>query len=92
MIFTPPGDVFTKEHYNRVLEIRGDGFPPATMSEHIMGMTDEGEVRIVDVFESAEAFGAWAESQAPVFEEIGINLEDALKYASVFEIENTISQ
>ena len=90
MIFTPPKEVFTEEHYNRVLEYLGDGFPPSTMSHHVMGLTDEGEVRIVDVFESAEAFQTFAESHTPVYEAMGVALEDVLKHASVIEIKNSI--
>ena len=90
MVFTPPQDVFSKETYDKVIEHLGEAWPPPTMTSHVMGTTAEGEVRIVDVFESAEAFEAFAQTHAPVYEQMGISVDVILQHASVFEIENTI--
>jgi hypothetical protein len=92
MVFTPPKDLYTKEHYDKVLAHLGAAFPPPTMTMHVMGMTDEGEVRIVDIFESAAEFQRFAESHAPVYEKMGISVDDVLKHASVFQIEKTIKK
>ena len=90
MVFTPPKDMFTQETYDKVLEHLGDGFPPPAMSAHIKGTTEAGEIRIVDVFESAEAFEAFAESHAPVYEAMGISVDDVLNNALIFEVDNLI--
>ncbi len=37
MVFTPPKELYTKEHYEKVLEHMGSGFPPAAMKMHVMG-------------------------------------------------------
>jgi hypothetical protein len=89
-IFSPPKDLYSKETYDKVLEHLGDAFPPPAMNLHVMGSNDEGEVRIVDVFESAEEFQQFAETHMPVYEALGISLDDVLKYAQVFNIEKTI--
>ena len=90
MVFSPPKDLYSKETYNNVLEHLGDGFPPAAMDMHVMGTNEDGEIRIVDIFESAEAFQQFAETHLPVYEALGISLDDVLKYAQVFNIEKTI--
>lgn len=92
MVFTPPKGVYTQEHYDKVIEHLGDGFPPPTMKMHVMGTNDAGEVRIVDVFETAEDFRKFAESHASVYEAMGVSVEDVLKHAQVFEIQKTISK
>lgn len=92
MVFTPPKDVYTKEHYEGVLAHMGDGFPPPAMKMHVMGTTDDGQIRIVDIFESAEAFRKFAEGHAPVYEKMGISVDDVLKHASVFPIEKIINK
>ena len=74
MIFSPPKDLFTTDTYAKVMEHLGAGFPPGTMNVHLFGHTAQGEVRIVDVFESAEAFEAFAQSHAPVYEALGISV------------------
>jgi hypothetical protein len=71
MIFSPPKDLFTDDTYNKIMKHLGDGFPPSTMSLHVKGKTEGGEVRIVDIFESQAAFEAFAASHAPVYEEAG---------------------
>jgi len=92
MVFTPPKDLYTRKHYDKVLKFLGAEFPPAAMRMHVIGTTAEGEVRIVDIFENAEDFERFAESHAPVYEEMGISLDDVLKHASVFEIDKTINK
>jgi len=90
MVFSPPKDLYTRETYNKVLEHLGDAFPPPAMKQHTMGITDDGEIRIIDIFESAEEFQTFAETHMPVYEALGISLDDVLKYASVFAIEKSI--
>ena len=90
MVFTPPKDVYSQEAYDKVLEHMGEAFPPATMSLHVKGKTDEGEIRIVDVFESAEAFETFAASHAPALQEVGIDLDDLVPHISIFEIEKML--
>jgi hypothetical protein len=90
MIFSPPKDIFTDETYAKVLEHLGDGFPPSTMSLHVKGKTADGEVRIIDVFDSQEAFEAFASSHAPVYEKLGLTVDDIMKHATFFEVERTI--
>ena len=41
-------------------------------------------------FESAEAFEAFAQSHAPVYEALGISVEQILEHATVFEIDRKI--
>jgi hypothetical protein len=90
MIFSPPKDMYSKEVYDKIMEHLGDSFPPPSMSLHLKGTTEQGELRIVDVFESVEAFKEFAASHAPVYEALGINLDDLMKHISFFEIERTI--
>lgn len=90
MIFNPPKDRYSQEIYDRVMEHLGDAFPPSTMSLHLKGKTDQGEIRIVDVFESAEAFEEFAASHAPVLEQAGISLDDLMPYISIFELERKL--
>jgi hypothetical protein len=92
MVFTPPKDLFTKETYDRVIAHLGSAFPPPTMTMHVMGRTEDGEIRIIDIFESAEEFKKFAESHAPVYEQMGISVDDILKHASIFQIEKNISK
>ena len=92
MIFTPPRDLFTDETYDKVLAHLGDGFPPASMRAHYKGKTENGEVRIVDVFDSAEDFQKFAETHVPAYEALGIKLDDILKNATIFEIEKQIQK
>ena len=92
MIFSPPKELFSKETYEKVLEHLGDGFPPDAMQVHLMGHTADGEVRIVDVFESAEAFEAFAQSHAPAYVAMGISVEQVLKHATIFEIDKKITK
>ena len=92
MIFSPPKDLFNEETYEKVLEHLGPGFPPDAMSVHLMGHTEDGQVRIVDVFESAEAFEAFAQSHAPVYEALGISVEQILQHAQIFEIGKKITK
>ena len=68
----------------------GDTFPPASMSLHLKGATEQGEIRIVDVFESAEAFEEFAASHTPALEQAGIDLDELMKYVSIFEIDREI--
>ena len=60
------------------------------MSLHVKGKTEDGDLRIVDVFESKEAFEEFAASHGPVYEKLGIKLDDILPYVSFFEVERTI--
>ena len=90
MVFSPPKSFYTKETYAKVMELLGETFPPPSMSLHVMGANDEGDIRIVDIFESAEAFEEFAASHAPVYEEMGIGVEDLMQYVSLFEVERTI--
>ena len=92
MVFTPPKDLYGKEHYEKVIAHMGSAFPPSTMTMHLMGTTDAGEIRIVDIFETAEDFQRFAETHAPVYEKMGISLDEVLKYASVFNIEKSIQR
>ncbi len=92
MVFTPPKDLYTKEHYDKLLAHLGDAFPPPAMKMHLMGTTDAGEIRIVDIFDSAEEFQRFAETHAPVYEKMGISVDEVLKHASVFEIDKTIKK
>ena len=84
--------MFTKETYEKVLEHLGDGFPPEAMKVHLMGHTGDGEVRIVDVFESAEAFEAFAASHGPVYEALGISVDQVLEHATIFELDKIITK
>ena len=54
MVFTPPKALYAKEHYDKVLAHLGGAFPPPTMKMHVMGTTEAGEIRIVDIFESVD--------------------------------------
>ena len=92
MIFSPPQSLFSKATYEKVLEHLGDRFPPPAMRSHVMGVTEGGEVRIVDVFETAEAFQAFAESHAPVYEALGVSLDEVLKHATVFDVDAHIAK
>jgi hypothetical protein len=92
MVFTPPKHLYTREHYEAVMEFMGSGFPPATMKMHVMGTTDAGEIRIVDIFESAEEFQEFAQGHAPLYEKMGISVDEVLKHASIFEIEKSIQK
>ena len=90
MAFNPPQSVYSEETYQKVLDHLGDAFPPSTMSLHVKGHTDQGEIRIVDVFESAKAFEAFAASHGPVLEQAGISLDDLMPYITIFEIERKL--
>jgi hypothetical protein len=90
MVFSPPRDTYSDEVYEKVLEHLGGAFPPASMSLHLKGKTEQGEIRIVDVFESAEAFEEFAASHVPALEQVGVKLDDVLQHVSIFEIEKRI--
>lgn len=90
MIFNPPKDAYSDETYEKILEHLGDGFPPSSMTLHLKGKTDAGEIRIVDVFESKEAFQSFAETHAPVYEKLGISLDAIMPYVSFFEVEKRL--
>ena len=90
MVFTPPKDLYTRKHYDNVMAYLGDAFPPPNMKMHLMGTTDAGEIRIVDIFETAEEFKQFADGHAPVYEKMGLSVDDVLKHASIFEIERNI--
>ena len=90
MIFTPPRDLFTKETYEKVLEHLGDDFPPSAMSLHLFGSTDQGECRVVDIFDSQEEFEQFAATHAPVYEQLGITIDDLMPYISFFEVEKRL--
>lgn len=90
MIFSPPKDVYSNDTYEKVLEHLGDGFPPSTMSLHIKGKTEQGEIRIVDLFESQEAFEEFASGHAPVYEKLGMTVEDIMPYVSFFEVDKRL--
>ena len=90
MVFSPPKDAYSKDVYDKIMEHLGDSFPPPSMSSHAMGHTDEGEIRIVDIFESAEAFQEFAASHAPVYEAMGVDLDEILQYVTIFEVERLI--
>jgi len=91
MIFSPPKDIFTDETYGKIVAHLGSGFPPSTMSVHLKGKTADGEVRIIDVFESQEAFEAFAASHAVVYEEAGLTVDDIMKHVTFFEVEKSIT-
>lgn len=90
MIFSPPKDIFTNDTYSRILEHLGDTFPPSTMSLHLKGTTADGEIRIIDVFESQEAFEAFASSHAPVYEQAGLTVDDIMKHVTFFEVDKRL--
>lgn len=90
MIFTPPKGLYDESFYKKIMEHMGDSFPPPSMSVHIKGTNDQGELRIVDIFESQEAFEEFAAGHAPVYEKLGLNLDDLMPHISFFEIERAI--
>lgn len=90
MVFNPPKEKYSEEVYKKVMQHLGDAFPPPTMSLHVKGHTDQGEIRIIDVFESAAAFDAFAASHGPVLEQAGISLDDLMPYITIFEIERKL--
>ena len=90
MIFSPPKEVFNDETYSKILAHLGDGFPPSTMSLHLKGKTADGDVRIIDVFESQEAFEAFASSHAPVYEQVGLTVDDIMKHVTFFEVDRRL--
>ena len=90
MVFTPPKNLFTKETYEKVMEHLGDAFPPSNMSLHLFGTNDQGECRVVDIFESQEEFEKFAATHAPVYEEMGISLDDLMPHISFFEVEKRL--
>jgi hypothetical protein len=71
------------------MEHMGDAFPPPAMSLHVKGKTAEGAIRIVDIFESEEAFQEFAAGPAKVYEKLGVNFDDLMPYISFFEVERT---
>ena len=92
MIFAPPKDAYSTETYNKVLEHLGDAFPPSSMTLHLKGTNDQGEIRIIDIFESEEAFEAFASTHAPVYEKIGMTVDDIMPHVSFFKVERQITK
>lgn len=90
MIFTPPSHLFTKDTYEKVLKHLGNDFPPSSMSLHVFGSNEQGECRIVDIFESQEEFKKFAASHMPVYEQLGISLDDLMPHISFFEVEKRV--
>jgi hypothetical protein len=76
----------TREQYDEVLEKLGlDADPPAGGLFHIAGVTDDG-LRVVDVWESAEAFQRFVgERLTPAVQAVGIETQPD---AELVEIHN----
>jgi hypothetical protein len=75
--------------YNRVLERMGltEGRPPAGALFHMAGETDDG-FRVVDIWESAEAYQKFAQEQiGPLSGAEGFPAPEV----SMWEIHNTLS-
>ena len=90
MLFTPPKEMYSDEIYAQIMEHMGEAFPPPAMSLHVKGKTADGAIRIVDIFESEEAFQEFAAGHAPIYEKLGLSLDDLMPYISFFEVERTI--
>lgn len=72
-IFTPAE--MTVEQYDEAvkrLESAGAGQPPGRLY-HVMCFDERGHLRVVDVWESREAFDRFGETLMPIFEDIGVD-------------------
>ena len=62
----------------------------SSMSLHVFGSNDQGECRVVDIFDSQEEFENFAATHAPVYEQLGITIEDLMPYIQFFEVEKRL--
>ena len=54
--------------------------PPEGLIFHWVAQVDESHVRLTDVWQSQEAFDAWAQFVRPTVEELGVSLPDVRIY------------
>lgn len=82
----------TMEQYDQIIEKMGlsDGHAAPHGIFHVCGPTEEGGVRIVDVWESAEAYKDFAETQiGPIAASVGITEQPKV---TVWPVHNTLSK
>ena len=83
MIQEPPEEMFRPEMYDKVNEKVGlSGNEPEGLIAHTIGQDDAGKWRIVDVWESREAYDRFTEERLrpaleATFKENGIDIADA---------------
>lgn len=90
MVHDSPGG--TKEQYDEVAGRLTDGkgldslddWPAGGLLFHVAGPTDDG-FRVIDVWESEEAFAAFGETIGPILQEVGFPGEPKL-----FEVHNFV--
>ena len=63
----------TEEQYRAVNDAMDTGGnPPAGLILHTGGPVDNGDLRVVDIWESEDAFRRFGEQQLPVLQEVGV--------------------
>lgn len=76
------GSGMTSAQYDQILvELKKDStFPPKGQIAHACYKTDDG-YKVVDVWESAEAFAAFGEKLMPILQKLGINAGQPIIYS-----------
>jgi hypothetical protein len=86
----PPAPGTTTDQYDAVLRRVQDAgeFPPAGLEYHVAFTDGNGDLRVSEVWESAEQFQAFGERLMPIIAEQGIQLSGE---PEILEVYNTIN-
>lgn len=87
--FVPASRVTTEqyEEVRRRLEEAGH-FPPEGMDYHVCFLSDDGSVRVSEIYDSREQLDAYGERLMPVLEEAGIDVGTP----EILEIHNIVKR
>ena len=72
--FTPQGATDTEQYDDTIRRLQETGdFPPEGLEYHVCFISDEGNVRVGEVWDSREQFAAFGERLMPVLADVGID-------------------
>jgi hypothetical protein len=72
--FTPPGATTTDQYDETIRRLEGTGdFPPDGLEYHVCYVSDDGSVRVGEVWDSREKFDAFGQRLMPLLAEAGID-------------------
>jgi hypothetical protein len=72
--FTPPGAPTTEQYDEAIRRLQEAGdFPPEGLDYHVCFISDEGNLRVGEVWDSREQFDTYGEVLMPVLADMGID-------------------
>ena len=72
--FTPAGAATTEQYDETIRRLQETGdFPPEGLEYHVCYLSGDGNVRVGEVWDSREQFGAFGERLMPVLADVGID-------------------